>query len=766
MDNEKRIQELSERLTYIRDIFGAKENENVALLHSKLTDFRTIEKSLSAPERVRQLAALEDLFRFLENKLEAQLSPMDKVRIVRHSQRICLKDILENVYDNYTEIGGQDEYSLDPGMVIARAYITRRTGKKVHHQPVMVIGQEKGHGQEFRNGGSVKPWGNAKALHYMKVAETENIPIHTFVFTPGAYPIEDYPGAAQQIARNLYDMAALKVPVVACFSEGGSGGAEAIALADTRLMLSHGYYSVISPEGAAAIEGRLRGGQRASAELIEKCARQLKMTAEDNLAMGYIDRVIKEPALGARPNDYAFFKQLRQEMIRATDEVVLSLKSISAFRSLALRGRRRADDAPAIDAESIYTRWSLSQNARMRLLDRRYKRFMGMSRQACLDARPVTSKLASVCQDAGWSVYSFFRYDFWRKHQKSVEHALEEMGAEAEVLKDKLTRPWRSLVCKLGKGSNPVCDAGAAKGLTELSDWEGDAVTNGNGDSEELPGGWRWISPRAKDDKAVTCPRSGVHGCLDQWAPDLFGEFAGVCSYCGYHFPMEYQWYLENLFDEGSRYEFNAELEAGNPLQFEGLDVKLEKAKSQTGLKSACITFEARIKDVKVVVATLVGAFRGGSVGAAEGEKFIRAAERARKKHFPFIAYVHGTAGIRIQEGVNGVIQMPRCTMAVRRYIDAGGLYLVLYDTNSYAGPVASFLGCSPYQFAVRSANIGFAGPGVIKETTGLDIPPDYHRAYRALSQGHIQGIWDRREIRTNLYQALMTMGGRNLYYR
>jgi acetyl-CoA carboxylase carboxyl transferase subunit beta len=153
-------------------------------------------------------------------------------------------------------------------------------------------------------------------------------------------------------------------------------------------------------------------------------------------------------------------------------------------------------------------------------------------------------------------------------------------------------------------------------------------------------------------------------------------------------------------------------------------------------------------------------------VGAAEGEKFIRAAERAKKKRFPFLAYVHGTAGIRIQEGTNGVIQMPRCTMAVRRYIEEGGLYLVVYDTNSYAGPLASFLGCSPYQFAIRSANIGFAGRGVIKETTGMDIPPDYHNAFKALSRGHIQGIWDRREARQNLRQALLTMGGRNLYYR
>ena len=105
-----------------------------------------------------------------------------------------------------------------------------------------------------------------------------------------------------------------------------------------------------------------------------------------------------------------------------------------------------------------------------------------------------------------------------------------------------------------------------------------------------------------------------------------------------------------------------------------------------------------------------------------------------------------------------------RCTIAVRRYIENGGLYMVLYDTNSYAGPVASFLGCSPYQFAVRSSNIGFAGPGVIKSTTGMDVPPKYHRCYKALTRGHIQGIWDRRQIRNNLKQALQTIGGRNLY--
>ncbi len=274
------------------------------------------------------------------------------------------------------------------------------------------------------------------------------------------------------------------------------------------------------------------------------------------------------------------------------------------------------------------------------------------------------------------------------------------------------------------------------------------------------------MSPKAKEDRTVTCPNAETHGCLDLWAPDLFGEYAGVCGYCGHHFPMEYQWYLSNVFDQGSIFEFNGQIESGNPLDYEGFGEKVEQAKKQTGLKSACMTFEARIDNVNLVVAMLVAPFRGGTVGAAEGEKFIRAVERAKKKHYPLLAYVHGTAGIRIQEGTNGVIQMPRCTMAVQRYIKDGGLYLVLYDTNSYAGPVASFLGCSPYQFSIRSANIGFAGPGVIKETTGVDIPPDYHQSHQALSRGQIQGIWDRREARKNLFQALMTMGGRNLYYR
>ncbi len=751
MDIEKKLSFLKERLTYICDIFAGNHQEHIRILEHKVEEFSQRRESLDLQERIEAITAIEELFDFTERRLEEDLSSMDKVRIVRHPQRICLRDILENVYDNYTEIGGQKNKSIDPSMLIARAYVTRRHRGKTHHQSVMVIGQEKGHGEDFRNGGSVKPWGNARALQYMKVAETENIPIHTYIFTPGAYPVEDYPGAAQQIARNLYEMAALKVPVIAVFSEGGSGGAEAIGLADRRLMLSHGYYSVISPEGAAAIEGRLRRGERATPELIARCAEQLKITAQDNLRLGYIDKIVEEPPLGARPYHYEFFRNLRREVIRATDDVVLSTRAFAPLRARAAR----PDKSGEYDAEKFVVRWEVNGGAAEKLLLLRHEKFNKYSRGKCIDPRSVFKRMRQGVSGVVTDAYNTVKHDILGKPKKRIVSAVEEVEAETRVLFDGITGPFRKALCALGSKSSKA-PAATEEALTALSDWE-DGQRNGS---------WNYISPRAKEDRAVTCPNAKKQGCMDMWAPDLYGEFAGVCSNCGHHFPMEYKWFLWNVFDPNSVVEFNQEIEAGNPLEFENFDQRLIQAKEKTGLKSGCMTVDAAIQGTKLVAAILIADFRGGSVGVAEGEKFLLAVERAQKKRQPFLAYVHGTAGIRIQEGTNGVIQMPRCTMAVRRYLDAGGLYLVVYDTNSYAGPVASFLGCSPYQFAIRSSNVGFAGPGVIKETTGIDVPPNYQGAFKALSRGHIQGVWDRRELRENLNQALMTMGGRNLYYR
>ena len=747
MEWEKQLHQLADRLNYIKDIFPGKHTEEIAELEKGLSSARERLGSDSAGMTQADMTALEDLFFSTECRLEDKLTPMDKVRIVRHPQRVCLRDILENVYDNYTEIGGQGEHTNDPAMVIARAYITRKRHGKVYHQPVLVIGHEKGHGEEFRNGGSAKPWGNAKAKHYMGVAETEGIPIHAYVFTPGGYPIEDYPGAAQQIARNIYEMAGLTVPFIAVFSEGGSGGAEAIALADRRLMLSHGYYSVISPEGAAAIEGRLRGGARASADLVERCARDLHLTAEDNLKFGYIDKIIQEPVLGARPHHYEFFRSVRQEVIRATDEVVLKARGLAPLRAAMLRRLRDRE----LNLDEFANRWDLSRKARQRLVEMRQNKFIKASHSEVRNSRSIMGRLGDAWSEQWWEIYNRLIYDLYHRNRRSFGNVVEEVRSEWEMFKLRVLKPWNKLT---GKAEEAPA-AAAEEELTTLSDWE-----------ESGHSGWNWVSEKAKEDRAVSCPYCAQRGCMDMWAPDLYDEFAGVCSSCGHHFPMEYQWVMNNCFDEGSLYEFNTEVEAGNPLNFPDFDAKIADAKQKTGLKSGCITFEARIDGIQCVVAILVGSFRGGSVGVAEGSKFVAAADRARRKRYPFIVYCHGTAGIRIQEGTHGVIQMPRCTVAVRRYIESGGLYLVLYDTKSYGGPVASFLGCAFYQFAIRSSDIGFAGPGVIKNTTGLDIAPDHHNCFKALSRGHIQGVWDRRDVRVNLRQALETMGGRNLYYR
>ncbi|NOX26301.1 MAG: acetyl-CoA carboxylase carboxyl transferase subunit alpha/beta, partial [Deltaproteobacteria bacterium] len=615
-----------------------------------------------------------------------------------------------------------------------------------------------GHGEEYRNGGSSKPWGNEKALRYMLVAQTEGIPIHFYIFTPGAFPVEDYPGAGQQIARNLFCMAKLRVPMVSVISEGGSGGAEAIGLSDFRLMFSHGYYSVISPEGAAAIEGKIKENEVMTPGLVETCAERLRMTAQDNLALGVIDRVIDEPPLGAKHDDFAFFKRLKYEMMRATDEVVLKTKSLRAFRAYELN-RKKLDDSSQADISAsgdnanIDISWDLNSSEIKRLVLLRTKKYRDMALDAFVYKSSGLREFTRRVRRQTARIYYTAVYDVLKYQRKQVEKVFQDVSGEGSSFFNRLTAPFSAAYDFMTPKNSPRTIARQP------------ASHDSNRRIANAFGG-KYNSPLANEDRTVTCPNAAKYGCKDLWVPDLYGEFCGVCENCGHHFPLEYQWYLKNLFDRDSNREFNSEISAGNPLHHPVLDKKIREAVNKTHRKSAMITFQARVMGVELVVAMLYGNFRNGTVGAAEGEKFVQACSLAKLQRKPLLAYVHTTGGIRIQEGTMGVIQMPKCTVAVRDYVDSGGLYIVVYDNNSYAGPVASFLGCSYYQFAIRSSRIGFAGQRVIRETTGQEIPPDYHSARNALKRGHIQGIWDRREFRRNLYKSLMTMGGRNLYYR
>ena len=747
-DLRKRLLKCTERISYLSQIRDGIDWGNLAGLQEKLDTVRNSFYDVSEEELDQQVCTLEESLSFLEQRCEENLTPMERVRIVRSPLRFSLQDILENVYEDFSELGGQDEASIDPSMVAAKATIVRRVKNKNITQQVMVIGQEKGHGEEYRNGGSCKPWGNEKALRFMQVAQTEGIPIHFYIFTPGSFPVEDYPGAAQQIARNIYAMAKLRVPLISIISEGGSGGAEAIGLSDFRMMFSHGYYSVISPEGAGAIEGKIQESEKIPKQLLEDCAKWLRITASDNLKLGTIDRVVDEPLLGAKRDDFAFFKRVKFEMIRATDEVVLKTKSLRAFRAYELKLKK--NEVVNSEDHLIEISWDLNNDEIKRLLQLRYRKYREMALGGFSGKPTAFSSFCQRVKEKSSKVYYTFRYDVLRSQHKQVKQVMKDVSGEGSVL--------------LKQVSAPI--AAAYDFIASKQDGRQARPSVSNQQAMATEFGDTYTSPLANEDRTVSCPNAAKYGCKDLWVPDLYGEFCGVCENCGHHFPLEYEWYLKNLFDRDSIREFNSKIGAGNPLNHPVLRKKLQVTKNETKRESANITFQAKVMGVDLVVAMLYSDFRNGTVGAAEGEKFVRTCELAKLQRKPLLAYVHTTGGIRIQEGTMGVIQMPKCTVAVRDYVDAGGLYIVVYDNNSYAGPVASFLGCSFYQFAIRSSRIGFAGHRVIRDTTGQDISPDYHSARNALKRGHIHGIWDRREFRRNLHQALMTMGGRNLYYR
>ncbi len=753
----KQLLKIEERINYLLQIKDFSNWGNLDGFKKNCDQLKHSVYDLTEEKLAGEIRKLNESISFLEERAEEHLTPMERVRIVRSIQRFSLKDILENVYEDYTELGGEGDTNVDPAMICAKATITRRIKNKPYTASVMVIGQETGHGEEFRNGGSCRPQGNEKALRYMKVAETEGIPIHFYIFTPGSYPVEEGSGAAQQIARNIYAMTKLRVPMISMISEGGSGGAEAIGLSDYRIMASHGYYSVISPEGAAAIEGKIREGSKVPKELIEVCADRLKLTAKDNLEKGTIDRIIYEPLLGARRDDFAFFAKLRAEMLRATDKIVLSTKSFSTLRTYEIRRKKHK---PASEEElKLDVAWDLNKEEIKRLLSARSKKYLDMGKTGFMGQAEAEEGIYNLAKVRTEKVYYTLRYDIMKNHKRQVKKVLNDVSGESSVMLKRITEPITAFIDLFGKKKTEKPQ--------RLITYTGGANQENQArrvDPLELTD--TYTSPLANIDRTVSCPNAEKYGCKDLWIPDLYGEFAGVCKTCGHHFPLEHQWYLKNIFDPNSINQFNTEITSGNPLNYTGFTERLQRAKDKTGRRSGNMTFHAKINGIQIIVSMLYSDFRNGTVGSAEGEKFAQACALAKRKKRPFVAYIHTTGGIRIQEGTLGVTQMPKCTMAVREYIDAGGLYLVVYDNNSYAGPVASFLGCSPYQFAIRSSRVGFAGPRVIRETTGSDIPPDYHSAKNALKRGHIQGIWDRREFRRNLHKALLTMGSPSLYYR
>ncbi len=235
-------------------------------------------------ERIRQQVAE------LRHEFYAHLGPWQRAQIARHPQRPYTQDFIGLLFTEFMELHGDRGYGDDKAIVAGLA--------KFHGRPVAVIGHQKGRDTKqrlLRNFGQPKPEGYRKALRVMQLAAKFNRPVFTFIDTQGAYPGIDAEerGQAQAIAQNLREMARLPVPIIATVTgEGGSGGALAIAVGDRVNILENSFYSVISPEGCAAIMWR-------DASKAETAAVALRITANDLKELGIVDEIVPEPEGGA-----------------------------------------------------------------------------------------------------------------------------------------------------------------------------------------------------------------------------------------------------------------------------------------------------------------------------------------------------------------------------------------------------------------------------------------------------------------------------------
>lgn len=245
-------------------------------------------------------------------EIYSKLSPWQKVQISRHANRPYTLDYIEAMLTDFIEMHGDRSFADDPAIVSGMA--------RLDGIPVVVIGHQKGRTTKervFRNFGQPNPEGYRKALRLMQFAEKFNRPLITFIDTQGAYPGigAEERGQGESIARNLYIMSMLRVPIVAVvIGEGGSGGALALGVADRVMMLEHATYSVISPEGCAAI--LWNNGAKAS-----EAAELLKLTAQDLFQMRVIDEVVEEPIGGAHRDPRRAAELLKEAFIRNLGEV-------------------------------------------------------------------------------------------------------------------------------------------------------------------------------------------------------------------------------------------------------------------------------------------------------------------------------------------------------------------------------------------------------------------------------------------------------------
>jgi acetyl-CoA carboxylase carboxyl transferase subunit alpha len=278
--------------------------QSVSDLENKIEQLRFVQDD-SAVDISSEIAQLQKKSQTLTKDIYAKLSPWQISQVSRHPQRPYTLDYIESLFEDFEELHGDRSYADDAAIVGGLA--------RFNGQSVMVIGHQKGRDtkeRQYRNFGMPRPEGYRKAMRLMRLAEKFGIPIMTFIDTPGAYPGvgAEERGQSEAIGKNLYVMAELRVPIICTIiGEGGSGGALAIAVGDTMLMLQYATYSVISPEGCASILWK-------SADKAPDAAETLGITATRLKALGLVDKIISEPLGGAHRDYPAMMQTLKKAL--------------------------------------------------------------------------------------------------------------------------------------------------------------------------------------------------------------------------------------------------------------------------------------------------------------------------------------------------------------------------------------------------------------------------------------------------------------------
>ncbi|KAF1049066.1 MAG: Acetyl-coenzyme A carboxylase carboxyl transferase subunit alpha [Herbaspirillum frisingense] len=295
----------------------------IAELDAKIEELRFVQDD-SAVDISEEIERLVKKSQQLTKDIYAKLTPWQVSQIARHPQRPYTMDYVRECFTDFHELHGDRTFADDQSIVGGLA--------RFNGQACMVIGHQKGRDTKeraLRNFGMPKPEGYRKAMRLMKVAEKFNLPIFTFVDTPGAFPGIDAEerGQSEAIGHNLYVMAELKVPLIATIiGEGGSGGALAIAVGDSVLMLQYATYSVISPEGCASILWK-------TADRAADAAEALGLTAHRLKAIGLIDKIVNEPLGGAHRDP----KQMASLLKRALSDTLRQFQGMKTKELLAAR---------------------------------------------------------------------------------------------------------------------------------------------------------------------------------------------------------------------------------------------------------------------------------------------------------------------------------------------------------------------------------------------------------------------------------------------